>query len=82
MGTQKVLRAENLVKNRLLEQPHLQHDLSHTASRTGALTAHQVAIVMTDHRIEIGDDSDRVQHIATTYLLIGLDPHDSQYPKG
>ena len=32
MGTQKVLGAENLVKDRFLEQPHLQNHLSHAAS--------------------------------------------------
>ena len=37
---------------------------------------------MTDHRVEIGNDSDRVQHVAATHLLIGLDPHDAQLPQG
>ena len=37
---------------------------------------------MTDHRVEVGNDSNRVQHIAATYLLVGLDPHDTQLPQG
>ena len=37
---------------------------------------------MADYRVEVGNDSDRVQHIATAYLLIGFDPHDAQLPQG
>src|SRR5699024_1275779 len=71
---QEVCRGQDVVDLLLAERPHLQDHLPHTPARPGALLAHEVAVVMADHRVEIGDDADRVLDIAADGLLIGRDP--------
>ena len=75
---QQVLHAQQLVEGGLVQQAHLQDDLAHIAPAARALAPHQVAVVVADDLVEVGDDADGGQHIAAAHLLIGLDPHDAQ----
>ena len=60
----------------------LQDHFAHVAAGAGAFAAHQVAVVVADDLIEVGDNANGLQDVAAAHRLIGLDPGDAQFAQG
>ena len=54
----QVLRGENIIQLRRRQQPTLQHHFPHALAGFGADLADDIAIVVADKRVEVGDDAD------------------------
>lgn len=69
----QVLRRENIIQLRRRQQSALQHHFSYALAGFGTDLADDIAIVVADKRVEVGDDADGVIHVAFTYRFIGGD---------
>ena len=73
----EVVGGQDAVELGCVEQPLLQHELAHALAGRGGLAADDVALVVADHRVQVGDDADRVVHVGAAHVGVGGDAGDA-----
>lgn len=65
----QVLRREDIVQLRRGQQAAFKHHIPDAFARFSADFADDIAIVVADIRVEVGDDANRVVDVAFTYRI-------------
>ena len=67
----QVFDGENVVQLRLSQQAALEHHFPDTLTGFSTNLADDIAIVVADERVKVGDDADRVENVELAYFFVG-----------
>jgi hypothetical protein len=69
----QILYGENIVKFRFSQQTAFQNDFTYTLTGFGTDFTHDVTVVVTDERVQVSNDTDRVVNVTFAHFFVSSD---------